>query len=490
MADIIKFPNNDPSQEKNSSDIGIPIPPTGKSEFAKMRQEMAAAEKAKFTEEMHQDLMFQDDINECIKAIAAKANEPERVAFKLHLELENSRIDAESADDPFMDANQAEILKKYGKVEKAISRDIIVPADMTLYALHYAIQRLFGWQNSHLHRFSLSENDFDLVTAGRYDTYMDLCGVLFRFPQDEIGFEDDVYDGYYPLKSWMKKKYSRPYYIESVCDLYSVNQSMAYQLIQSYVEKTEKKGRKKPALNDRDFAPDSYLADIETKIFMGAPWNYLVENMVVNELFDIFTPDRKRMDVHDWKTGILLNQDRVNQMLVKIKDDKSYSKEERFNIMTTAVVESLPYFDTIYYNYDFGDDWIVKIKVVDFYTVLDDMDELYDFENDEDYDDVDASNDLEEDDDLFKNPYDYFNSEGILVEGELKELLKKVDFRGVPVCVASDGVNVLDDVHNVWGFADMLSVIHGKNKQEAKEMRAWAKSQGWTGRKSKPENML
>ena len=26
---------------------------------------------------------------------------------------------------------------------------------MPLYALHYAIQRLFGWQNSHLHKFNL-----------------------------------------------------------------------------------------------------------------------------------------------------------------------------------------------------------------------------------------------------------------------------------------------------------------------------------------------
>ena len=39
------------------------------------------------------------------------------------------------------------LLRAYGKpkYDAAISRDLLVPADMPLYALHYAIQRAFGW---------------------------------------------------------------------------------------------------------------------------------------------------------------------------------------------------------------------------------------------------------------------------------------------------------------------------------------------------------
>lgn len=43
----------------------------------------------------------------------------------------------------------------YGFNPNCISRDIIVPKDIPLYALHYTIQRAFGWENSHRHVFKL-----------------------------------------------------------------------------------------------------------------------------------------------------------------------------------------------------------------------------------------------------------------------------------------------------------------------------------------------
>ena len=63
--------------------------------------------------------------------------------LKLHLEL---MYELEEA--------QREVLRKYGKVRERISRDILVPAEMPLHNLHYAIQKAFGWQNSHLHHFT------------------------------------------------------------------------------------------------------------------------------------------------------------------------------------------------------------------------------------------------------------------------------------------------------------------------------------------------
>ena len=95
------------------------------------------------------------------------------------------------------------ILHKYGKVEKSISRDIIAPADITLHALHYAIQKLFGWQNSHLHHYEFPEQIFNELTGGSFARWCSLAGIYFRFPDEEL---DDLYwdDDYEPNISFKK----------------------------------------------------------------------------------------------------------------------------------------------------------------------------------------------------------------------------------------------------------------------------------------------
>ena len=39
-------------------------------------------------------------------------------------------------------------------------------------------------------------------------------------------------------------------------------------------------------------------------------------------------------------------------------------------------------------------------------------------------------------------------------------------------------------------FADFLETINGDDHHEANESKEWAKWMGWTGRKTKPENIL
>ena len=65
--------------------------------------------------------------------------------------------------DPYLDEDDQRILRQYGdsSTGTTISRELLIPADMTLHALHYVIQRLFGWQNSHLRSFELPEEVFD-----------------------------------------------------------------------------------------------------------------------------------------------------------------------------------------------------------------------------------------------------------------------------------------------------------------------------------------
>ena len=87
------------------------------------------------------------------------------------------------------------VLRTYGKLkyDKTITRDVIVPLEMPLYAVHYMIQRAFGWQNSHLHRFSLPQDRFLRITEGKAARWLDLTGILFPSPlmDDEDRFWAD-----------------------------------------------------------------------------------------------------------------------------------------------------------------------------------------------------------------------------------------------------------------------------------------------------------
>ena len=73
----------------------------------------------------------------------------EITAVRLRLELK----------DDYLSDYQKRMLKRYGESISgdSITRDILIPSDMPLHNLHYTIQRLFGWQNSHLRSFYLPE---------------------------------------------------------------------------------------------------------------------------------------------------------------------------------------------------------------------------------------------------------------------------------------------------------------------------------------------
>jgi len=68
--------------------------------------------------------------------------------------------------------------------------------------------------------------------------------------------------------------------------------------------------------------------------------------------------------------------------------------------------------------------------------------------------------------------------------------LAEVQKKGKPICVDADGLNLVDDCGGINGYLRMLRTIIGKDRTEAAEMRGWARSLGWTGRKSKLENIL
>ncbi|RWB28013.1 MAG: hypothetical protein E5X89_23030 [Mesorhizobium sp.] len=68
------------------------------------------------------------------------------------------------------------------RISPMISRRLLVPEEMTLYALHRTIQIAFGWEDCHLHAFKLHGRHYGRTwtgerhrdAAGREVTFVDL----------------------------------------------------------------------------------------------------------------------------------------------------------------------------------------------------------------------------------------------------------------------------------------------------------------------------
>ncbi|MCD8225313.1 MAG: plasmid pRiA4b ORF-3 family protein [Clostridiales bacterium] len=414
--------------------------------------------------------------------------------YALHLSLVGGFVYGAEEDMDMRPEDRAELLK-LAKAESAISRDMLVPGTMNLHALHYAIQKLFGWQNSHLHNFSIPQEDFKTLTAGTLGGYTDLCGILFRFPDDDMSdlYWDDDYKKGVSVKSWFKKKYSAPFRQYSVGDSYLGN----LWEIEGF------RGR------FPDFKDETTLKEILDKVAVEQDWNFLAERLTVRELFTA-----ERDGARAWKGNVvgkleLLKEemedeelyDSVDEMKIaatelrnwrqsysqldhlswvhpatyKKEIEKAYKKsydsvikmhEEQMNAWTMKCLDLFcdrninlsPYFDTLYYLYDYGDDWCVKITLKDIYHKTEDG--------------------------------GFVDNDMCRISETLEPVLAQVEAKEKAVCMAADGLNVVDDCGGLHGFLNMLRTINGNDKEEADSMKEWARGLGWTGRKSRPENML
>ena len=107
------------------------------------------------------------------------------------------------------------ILTKYGQSATgfSIDRDVLVPSDITLHNLSYVILKCFGWQNSHLHQFTLPEDVHNKITEDKVEKWFDLVGLLFYhcidYDNDPKYDDDDYQSG--SFKKWIKSKYTGPY---------------------------------------------------------------------------------------------------------------------------------------------------------------------------------------------------------------------------------------------------------------------------------------
>lgn len=149
---------------------------------------------SKITEKQHKNIIG-SGYNPDAKPMTHK----KKSIMKLHLELE-------------IDEQCLPILKKYGKAGRGISRDILVPSDMTLQALHYMIQKAFGLIEWSPHNFELDFNEFFKLINNSASRWSSFCGLYFRFPIGGDCYpENEEYKGDISYKNWLKKQYTGPY---------------------------------------------------------------------------------------------------------------------------------------------------------------------------------------------------------------------------------------------------------------------------------------
>lgn len=354
-----------------------------------------------------------------------------------------------------VDDGDMEVLRKYGKVDQGIIREILVPADITLHALNYAILRAFGWQNSHLHRFCLPKEVFQKMTGGKnkvdkydyveydgkYKDWVNLCGLYFRYPCEDFEdlYWDDDYEEGQSIKTWFRKKYTGPYRYLGEWEHYTVANTAA----------------------NRDMKEHS------------------LEKLSIQDM------------LFDYQGGMdeLLERIPLIQLLIPrgIKEDPEIKEKIKFlqkrQEKEAKDIDVLPVTHELIYSYDFGDGWDVKITLEDCYYTKNGFD---------------ASKESSLEGGIIipvtdkqvladKTAFD-MNNQKLGKAMALKVAM--VAMKKKPVGISVDGLSLMDDVGGIGGYIDFLRVIHGEEPDEKEDMKEWAKWMGWTGRMIKPENLL
>ena len=365
-----------------------------------------------------------------------------------------------ASSDMGLEKEEREELLRYSKAENGIFREVLIPGDMNLHALHYLIQSLFGWQNSHLHHFSISQDAFAQMTEGRFDKWTELCGKLFRFSTDDMEdlYWDDDYEPGISVKSWLKSKYKVPYVQKAYADSLEGN-----------LEGIAEFKKRFP-----DIPMEILLDDLNSRVVFKEDYNTLLEGLTLHELLPVFKDLYYLYDYgDDWCVHIAMID----------KYDRKTSADLQTSVaggwFVPDIMNEKDGLSKYRYFIDDGENNIQKelekqaaekgAPKKEYATTA--AGEVYDISG------------------LFDalDNRQHFECE---VEEELRVQLAVVDVKRMPVCTKVDGLNVMDDVGGISGLLDFYRIINGEDPDEKAEMREWARGLGWTGRMSKPEKMV
>ena len=368
---------------------------------------------------------------------------PEVLKLKLALDME------------YVDESDMEVLRKYGKVDKGITREILVPASITLHALNYVILRSFGWQNSHLHRFCLPKNVFQALTGGknkvdkydhveydgRFKDWVKLCGLYFRYPCEDFEdlYWDDDYEEGLSIKTWFRKKYTGPYKYAGNWEHYSIANAAARR------DMTEH-SLQKCSIWDMMFDYQGGMDELLERI----------------PLIELMIPRGIKEDC------------KIND---KIKFLQKQQENEEKDLPVFPVAHEL------IYSYDYGDGWDVRITLEDcFYTK-----DRFDAQRESGLSGGIVIPVTDKQVLADKTAFD-MNNQKLGKAMTLK--VATVAIKKKPIGLAVDGLSLMDDVGGIHGYIDFLRTIHGEDPDEKQDMKEWAKWMGWTGRMNTPETLI
>ena len=411
------------------------------------------------------------------------------------------------------------VLQAYGKAKTGIVREVFVPANMTLHGLHYMIQRAFGWQNSHPHHFEFPKAVQDtllrsVAMPGQTDIlYLDwekLCGLYYRFPgyDDKDVCWDDDYEPNESVRSWLRKKYTGPYKYEGFSEHYleCKNSSGLFRHKNQMIRIPPTFEEYQTALQSGQKATnqikplDSFTCDEASRCF-DVGMNELLERL---PLIDLIYP--KTIELPDaWSKGLpdlcrkamkasctaMETLHELQYALIRASDlyekneqtgwrayEQAYKEYKRFVSQFDA--KTIPVSDSLVYLYDYGDGWQVDITCEEVYYTKD----VFDHPDEYGYVIVPITKEryLES-----TEGYDLHNRPAIK---EIRRQIAQVITSNRPLCIFADGLNVMDDVGGISGFCHFLVSIHEGSQDEKEKQLAWARGQGWTGRKMLPERIL
>ena len=491
---------------------------------------------------------YHESVGELNPTQAPLAHAPQ-VTHLLRAELVRNCYDPEEdCEDIFEGETDPDVLRVLLKTKEGISRDLIVPGGMSLHQLSYALQQAFGFQNCHLHHFSLPKKLLRQLTKDNTGCWAEMCGVYLHAPVaedfDDLYWDDDYREGKSP-KTWMKSKYTGDPVDYAVGETY-IDSLRLMKEEREWVQ--EQLARKRNTTKEQSLKTyeDLTIEEHGREYFPEANLNRVLERLKIREIFDTvpLSPDeteawRKEMREQighsrryleacrealsfqsleaamDALRFLRTERHRVEQVIWMrrngVKDEYKGRPEELLDEIDQEIREledhigeamhafdppAEPITDTLYYNYDYGDDWLIRITCRDIYTR---RDYRMDVERDpeEVFEEIGTrapelekklkDHVLQRD---FSDEYEYENDAGERVNTALRSALLRAELEKTPVCVRAEGLPPVEDVGGVGGFFEFLRTIHGADAEEEARMRQWARGLGWKEVRPRAEGLL
>ena len=263
----------------------------------------------------------------------------------------------------------------------------------------------------------------------------------------------------------MRRKYTGPYKYKGYGEHYLMNQMEVESMFERWDEITVHEfninAEKQPEpynVKLKDATIDQVM-----NAFADVMCHELIERLPVSDI--LCTKDSTKVNFAkirkyvDSKTATYKVNDAIEEYLSKRFGSTKQKREflEKYNIPVLPVTQQLVY------SYDYGDGWKVLITCEDAYAC----------------DEKGA----------------WSGKQG-KTEDALVDSLEEVFTKHRPICIAKDGIELVDDVGGIGGFCKMLKTIYEADiyddeaMNERDDMLGWAEMMGWTGRRISPRQTL